>query len=430
MKIVHIVPGAGDTFYCENCLRDNTLVGALRKLGHDVLMVPLYLPMFVDESAASADVPVFFGGINVYLQQKLALFRKTPRWIDKCIDAPWLLRWAASKAGSTRSRDLIETTQSMLRGEDGRQAKELSRLVEWLAAEGRPDVIHLSNALLLGLAHRMKAELGAPIVCSLQDEHSWVDAMGEAGAKSCWRLMAEKARDADALIAVSQFYGDLMTQRLDLPDGKLRVVHIGTSAEGHRPAPMTLDPPVIGFLSRQSPSLGLGDLVDAFMRLKKQARFKNLRLRATGGQVGDDHRFVAGLRARLRAAGMEGDVEFLDEFDRTSRLAFLQSLSVMCVPVKGGAAFGVFAIEAMASGVPVVEPREGAFPEMLEPGGAGVLYDPARPEALAEALESVLSDAGRAKELGRRGREAFLARFTLENMAAETVKVYNAVRVV
>ena len=160
MKIVHIVPGSGGTFYCENCMRDNALVKALRRMGHDVVMVPLYLPMFADDPELSEDVPVFFGGINVYLQQKLALFRKTPRWLDRLADARWILELAARKAGTTRAAGLGDMTLSMLRGADGNQAKELDRLIKWLAENERPDIVHLSNALLIGLARRIRAVCG------------------------------------------------------------------------------------------------------------------------------------------------------------------------------------------------------------------------------------------------------------------------------
>ncbi|MCX5671317.1 MAG: glycosyltransferase family 1 protein, partial [Planctomycetota bacterium] len=179
MRIIQITPGAGTNFYCENCLRDNALVLELRRQGHDALMVPLYLPLVTEGPDATAGVPIFFGGINVYLQQKLALFRRTPRWLDRLLDARGLLKWASGRAEMTKARDLGEATLSMLRGEDGRQVKELERLVAWLAVQDRPDVICLSNALLAGLVRRMKAALGVPVVSMLQDEDGFLDALPE-----------------------------------------------------------------------------------------------------------------------------------------------------------------------------------------------------------------------------------------------------------
>jgi glycosyltransferase involved in cell wall biosynthesis len=427
MKVLHIVPGAGGEFYCENCLRDTGLVRMLIRMGHDVTLVPLYLPMYADDADLAGMVPVFFGGINVYLQQKVPLFRHTPRWLDRWIDSRWLLRLAARRAGSTRARDLGDTTLSMLRGEEGFQAKELDRLARWLRECGRPDVVHLSNALLIGLAGRLRRELQVPILCTLQDEDKWLDAMDASASRACWTTLAEQAVNVDAFVAVSRHYGESMARRLGLPADKFHVVYPGLNPEGHRLAPLTCDPPVIGFLSRLSQAQGLGELVAAFIALKRDPRFARVRLRATGGQVGDDHRFASELRRQLAAAGVSGDVEFVPIFDRASRMAFLESLSVLCVPVPGGEAFGLFVVEAMASGVPSVEPRVGAFPELLADGG-GILYEPSEPGALTAALASLLTDPEKAREMGRRAHQVFLDRFTLARMTEDMVRVYETVR--
>src|SRR5215210_6613717 len=166
MRIIQITPGTG-SFFCGTCLRDNALVAELRRQGHDALMVPLYLPMVVDEAPTAGDTPLFYGGVNVYLQQKSALFRKSPRWLDRLLDTPGVLSFAASRAGSTEARELGDLTVSTLRGEEGNQIKELDRLAEWLTETG-PEVVCLSNALLVGMARRVKERTGAAIVCTLQ----------------------------------------------------------------------------------------------------------------------------------------------------------------------------------------------------------------------------------------------------------------------
>ncbi|MHC4435161.1 MAG: glycosyltransferase family 4 protein, partial [Planctomycetota bacterium] len=215
MRIVQITPSAGDSFYCENCLRDATLVKAMLKLGHDVLMVPLYLPVQIEESASAHVSPIFFGGLNVYLQQKSGLFRKTPRWLDRVLDSPKLLSWIGRKAGMTSARDLGETTLSMLRGQEGRQIKELNRLVEWLAAqENKPDIICLSNILLVGLAGPIKKRLGVPVVCLLQDEDGFLDGLPSPYCDQAWQTIIERSKDVDAFIAVSKYYAQAMRERL------------------------------------------------------------------------------------------------------------------------------------------------------------------------------------------------------------------------
>src|ERR1043165_1330623 len=89
MKIIYLAAGAGG-MYCGSCLHDNTLAAALLALGEDVLLVPTYTPLRTDEPNVSID-RVFFGGINVYLQEKSSLFRHTPWWMDRWLDHPALL---------------------------------------------------------------------------------------------------------------------------------------------------------------------------------------------------------------------------------------------------------------------------------------------------------------------------------------------------
>src|SRR5215831_16070622 len=105
MNIIQITPGAGPMF-CGNCLRDNALVTALRDLGHQVLMIPLYLPLTLDEADQSAGTPIFYSGINVYLEQKSALFRRAPDWVHSLFTGRGLLKWAAGKAAKTRAADV------------------------------------------------------------------------------------------------------------------------------------------------------------------------------------------------------------------------------------------------------------------------------------------------------------------------------------
>ncbi|HUR37993.1 MAG TPA: glycosyltransferase family 1 protein, partial [Planctomycetota bacterium] len=68
MKSIQILPGSGDNFYCENCVRDNATVRALKKAGEDIVAVPMYLPQVADRVDAVSEAPVFYGGINSYLQ--------------------------------------------------------------------------------------------------------------------------------------------------------------------------------------------------------------------------------------------------------------------------------------------------------------------------------------------------------------------------
>jgi len=215
MKIVHLIPGSGGTFYCQNCMRDNELIKTLRQLENDVLMVPLYLPLSVETTGVIGDTPVFYGAINIYLKEKIPFYRHVPMWIEKILDSESMLKMAARKSGSTRASGLEEMTMSMLDGENGRQATELDHLIKFFKEDIKPDVVHLSNALLLGLARRLKNDLNIPVVCSLQDENEWIDPMREKYRSQVWAKMAERATDVDAFIAASKYHSKKSQQTMD-----------------------------------------------------------------------------------------------------------------------------------------------------------------------------------------------------------------------
>ena len=395
---------------------------ALRKQGVDVVMVPMYLPMFTDGDPVAEDTPVFFGGINVWLQQQVPFFRKTPRWLDRLLDSGWMLKRAAKMAGATSAADLGPMTLSMINGMEGHQKKEVERLIQWLTAHEKPDAVHISNALLIGLARELKARLGIPVLCSLQDEDWWLDEINPPFDAACWKAIASRTGDVDRFVAVSSWFADRMSQRLKIPRDGIDVVHIGIDLEGYEAAPLSFDPPVLGYLSRMNSALGIDTLVDAFIELKKFQGLEDLKLRATGGAVGDDLKCVSNLRKKLARAGYADDVEFIEDFSRESRLDFLQSLSVMCVPVEQGEAFGSFIIESMAAGVPVVQPNAGAFPELINETGGGVIY-----EDLVESLKQILLNPERARELGKQGRASVLERFSIEAMAQKMILIYTEV---
>ena len=419
MRVIHLTAGTG-SFFCGTCLRDHGLVKALRGLGHDALMVPLYLPLVLDDSGSSEGSPLFFGGINVYLQQKSALFRHTPPWLDKLLDSPALLRQAGRKAGMTDPRELGEMTLSMLQGEDGRQAKELDKLIAWLV-EQKPDVVCLSNSLLIGVVRRVRENLRVPIICSLQGEDAFLDALPEPYRERCWQLVQERGMDVDRFIAPSRYYHALMQERLRLAPEKITVIYNGIDLDGFAPATAPPKFPTVGFLARMCPDKGLDTLVEAFIELAP--RVPQARLKIGGTQTDADREFVNDLVNKLGQAGIANAVRFLPNLTHAEKQQFLRGVSVLSVPTRAGEAFGLFVIESLASAVPVAEPNSGAFPELIELTGGGVLYPNGDVSSLADALEKLLLNRAHAAELGRSGREIVNARFTSEAMACEFEKL-------
>ncbi|HEX42301.1 MAG TPA: glycosyltransferase [Phycisphaerales bacterium] len=423
MRIVQITPGSGNTFYCENCLRDATLARPLRDLGHDVLMVPMYLPVEIGDQDYSPDSELFFGGINVYLQQKIPLFRRTPRWLDRLFDSRRLLRWAGRRVGMTSPRDLAETTLSILAAEHGRQAKELDRLIEWLRQrDNRPDIVCLSNVLLAGLAKEIRGRLDVPVACILQDEEGFLDSLPPPYAQQAWDLLRRRVAHVDGFIAVSEFYADVMHGRLDIDPRRLHVARPGVVTEDYASVTPAPGVPTIGFLSRMCADKGLDTLVDAFIALKQRPSLEQVQLIAAGGRQGPDARFIKSLQSRLEKAGRTPDVEFLDVFDAPAKRSLFARLTVLSVPEKQPTSYATYMLEALAAGVPFVEPDSGVFGELHRAVGGGVLCRPNDASALADALEPLLMDAGQSRALGAEGRRRVVERFDVRRTAVDLLR--------
>jgi glycosyltransferase involved in cell wall biosynthesis len=432
MNIVQLTPGAGEMF-CGNCFHDNTLVAALRQLGHDATMLPLYLPIRVDGENQSEGQPIFFGGVNVYLAQKSAFFRNSPQWLHRLLNSRWLLERAAGRAAKTRASDTGELMLSMLRGESGNQDREITELISWLRDHAKPDVLCLSNALLIGMTRRLKRELGVPVVCLLQGEEPYVDSLPDAYRKPAWKLLTERAEDVDAWIALSRWNADRLIQRLKLKPERVHVVHSGIDLDSfpiaNRQSPIANQKaPVLGYFARMCRDKGLDLLVEAYIHIKNRGQIPRLKLHIGGGCGPGDEPFVQSLRKQLAEAGYIGEVSFQPNLSHAEKVAFLQALDVFSVPAHYGEAFGLYLIEAMAVGVPVVQPRTAAFPEIIEATGGGVLCEAHNPKALGETIEGLLLEPRRLQELGEIARQAVRARFSGEAMARATMDVFARVR--
>jgi glycosyltransferase involved in cell wall biosynthesis len=424
VNIVQITPGAGG-MYCGGCFRDNALVAELRRLGHDTLMLPLYLPLTLDEADQSTGTPIFFSGVNVYLEQKLPWFRRAPDWLHRVLASEALLKMLGRFAGNTRAEDVGELTVSMLRGEEGNQSREVEELVGWLKVNHPYDMVSLSNVLLVGMTRRLKEQLRVPIVCMLQGEDTFLDGLPERQRTTAWRILSERARDIDLFIAPSRYFGELMARRLNLASERVRVVHNGINLDGFTNCePRTANhEPTLGYFARMCPEKGLALAVEVFIALKRGGRIPNLQLHIGGGCGPGDEPFVEEQKGRLDAAGVLADAKFFPNTSRTEKILFLQSLDVFCTPALYGEAFGLYVIEAMAMGVPVVQPRHAAFPEIIEATGGGIIAEP-NAKALADAIEDLLHNPEHASALGTAGRNAVLQHFSVRRMAEGVLNVY------
>jgi glycosyltransferase involved in cell wall biosynthesis len=428
MRIAYISAGAGGMF-CGSCLHDNTLAAALTALGHESLLIPCYTPLRTDEPDVSYRY-VFLGGINAYLQQKLSLFRHTPRFFDRLLDARPLLRWASRFAVRTQANELAELAISVLRGEHGRQRKEIARLVGWLADDLKPDIVLFSNVLLSGIVHPLRERLRVPVLAMLQGDDVFLEALPGPSRQTALQLIRGHCAEIDGFIATSRYYAEFMAEYLAIAPARIDVVYPGLNLTGHGlPRPdRSAGPPTIGYFARICREKGLHNLVEAFSRLRQQTDAPRARLHVSGWLGADQHGYFAEQKARLQHAVLLDDFHHVESPDHASKVRFLQSIDVLSVPTTYREPKGLYVLEALANGVPVVQPRHGSFPELVEATGGGVLVEPDDPDDLARGLRLLLDDAAHREKLGRRGKEAVFERFHARAMAEATLAVFGKYR--
>ncbi|MCH2114072.1 MAG: glycosyltransferase family 4 protein [Pirellulales bacterium] len=424
MKIAYLASGAAG-MYCGSCLHDNTLAAALLGLGEDVVLVPIYTPIRTDERDVS-EQRVFFGAINAYLQQKSRLFRHTPAWLDKLWDRPALLRLVGGFGASVDPARLGDLTVSMLRGEVGNQRKELEKLVDWLLDEVRPDVVHLSNAMMLGLARIIAQRCGPPVICSLSGEDIFLEKLRPPHYEYAKRLLVERADDAHAFTALNHYYADRMADYLSVDRRRIHVIPHGLHLDGHRARnkPVDGEPLRIGYLARICEDKGLHLLVAACELLASRKDLPRFELHAAGYLGAGDRGYLRELQGRVAQGPLAGKFYYHGEIDRQGKIQFLQSLDVFSTPSVYRESKGLPLLEAWANAVPAVVPAHGTYPELIADTGGGLLCLPQQADDLAEKLAELLGDLPRATALGLAGQQAVQTRYHAGAMAEQTRSLY------
>ena len=410
--------------YCGSCLRDNAMATELIARGHDVLLLPVYTPTFTDEPNVSRD-HVVLGGISAYLEQYVPFFRKTPAWLDRLWDSKAVLSLASRKSISTNPKMLGEMTVSVLKGEDGFQRKEIQKLIDWLQTEPLPDVINLPYTLLLSLAAPLKEALNRPILCTLQGEDLFLDGLQEPYRTEAMDLIRSQVRHVDLFLSVSEYYAEFMPRYLGIPAGKIRVVPLGINPSGFElRTPNANESFTVGFFGRVAPEKGLHVLAEAYRLLRQAGDLPQARLEVAGYMAPDCKPYLDEIHADLRKAKLGDEFAYRGMLDRAEKIAFLRGLDVMSIPATYDEPKGVSLLEAMACGVPLVQPRRGGFTEILEKTGGGLLVQPDDPRQLAAGIRELYHNREFAAELGAQGFRGVREHYTAANMADRALAAY------
>jgi glycosyltransferase involved in cell wall biosynthesis len=426
MKILAFTAGAAN-MYCGSCLRDNALAAELKRQGHDVILLPIYTPTLTDEPNVSDD-RVFLGGISVYLEQHSSFFRNTPWLLDRLWDSRWALKLASRSSIPVNPRLLGEMTVSMLRAEEGFQRKEIRKLTAWLRTEPPPDIVTLPNSLLIGLARPIREAVNRPVCCTLQGEDLFLSQLPEPYRTQSLELIRANLDHVDGFVAVSEYYADFMCRYLGIPERKMRVAPLGINLEGYQPrSGFSPDSFKIGYFARVAPEKGLHVLAESYVRLRRGDARGGASLDVAGYLAPEHREYLRGIERMMQDAGLASEFCYRGVLDRARKLEFLRNLDVFSVPGTYDEPKGLSVLEAMASGVPVVQPRRGTFPEVLLRTGGGILVEPDDPASLAEGISNLRNNREKAAELGRRGAQGVREHYGVAQMAARALEVYRDV---
>jgi len=401
---------------------------AIRKVkGTDATAIPLYLPPDETNIETGLDNNVFFGAISMYLREKVPFFRNMPLFLEKLVDSAPMLKMAANRAGTTRTEGLEDMTLNMIKGENAFPEKELQRLIKYLIKDGKPDIIHLSNALIIGLARQLKERLNVKIVCSLLNEDDWIDEMVEPYQSRAWKLISQEAVNVDAFITPSNYYKELFIKKTGIKSDNFNVIPLAIDAGHLANVQQTNHAPALGYFCRISSQNGFDKLIDAFINLKSKNKLPGLTLHITGGFTGDDKPFIKEQIKKIKEHGLLNYIRRYSEFQGESKQEFFSNIDIMSVPVRKYDGYGLYILEANAAGIPVIQPATGAFPEIIEKTMGGVTYSPDTVEGLSDALLKLFNDNDLRKQLGESGKEKVSKELSLEKMADALSEVYNSI---
>lgn len=418
-KVVFVTAG-GAGMYCGSCMRDNTQVRNLIRKGWDIELVPAYTPVTTDEEDVSID-RVVLGGINMWLDQAVPLFRHLPGWMTDWLDKPGVIRRATSGTVKVDATKLGPMTLATVKGETGAQRREHRKFVRWLKEESQPKLVNLTNLLIGGCIPMIKKELpNVPILVTIQGDDLFLGQLTEPWRTRVIDQMKSLANEVDGFVTFSRFYADEMSEMLEIDPEKFHIVPLGIEAEDYHELERLPDrAPTVGFFARISPEKGFHHFIDGFLDLAKRPGMDDVQIRAGGWLAGQDEEFYEAQLQKLKAAGLESRFTYVGSPDRAGKLQFFREIDLFSVPTDYLEPKGIYVLEALASGLPVVQPHHGAFPELLDGLTAARLVEPKNPTQLADAWQDVLETHSLVPD-----RHGVAATHSAEQMAEAAAEIY------
>jgi glycosyltransferase involved in cell wall biosynthesis len=235
--------------------------------------------------------------------------------------------------------------------------------------------------------------------------------------------------EVDGFISVSEFCARLMSAYLSIPKEKMHVVPLGVNTRDLQRKPGGRgDVFRIGYFARITPEKSLHQLCEAYRWMRREGGLPPSRLEAAGYLAPEHQEYLRIIEAQMKEWGLGAEFHYHGALDREHKVQFLQSLDVLSVPSIYAEPKGLYALEAMACGAPVVQPNHGAFPEMIERTGGGLLAEPDDPVSFGRNLMRLYEDAALRSELGQRAYDGVREHYTVTHMARRAVEVYSGTK--
>lgn len=288
------------------------------------------------------------------------------------------------------------------------------------------DVVHSHYWMsgLLGLS--LKEEFGIPLV---HTSHSLGIAKKEAtGTANPIRLEAEKKVlvTADKVIATTDVEKQII-QEFAGPIINIEVISIGVAKEFQlQMKKKSVTKPLFVYAGRLEKTKGIGTLLDAFKKLKKENPELDAKLVLAGGDK-EEIDFKTGLpvnpHLKDKVKGMEEYIEFIGPQSQQGLSNLFSKATSVIVP-SYYESFGMVAAEAQACGTPVIASGVGGLKDVVSHGKTGLQVKPKDPSQLAKAMKTILKDNLLAKRLGKEAGDRARRIFNWSTIAKEIDKTY------
>jgi len=294
----------------------------------------------------------------------------------------------------------------------------------------------LTNMLIAGCVPELKRRLDVPVLVTLQGDDIFYNFLPDPYRQQALAAMQSLVPHIDGFLVHTHTYAEKMARDLGIPDDRFLITPLGidvssicTSPPPPPPPPTTepadahpADRPVtLGFLARLAPEKGLEVLVEAFILAAQQAWGQSLQLAVAGWQGPQHLAFRESLEQRIAQANLSHRYRCYPDPDQAGKRRFLSTIDLLCVPTHYHDPKGLFALEAVAAGVPYLQPAHGAFPELHQRLGAGELFSPNTPQALTEALRQLLPRLTELQQATRQRLPELHQEIGLSSMATRTL---------